>query len=155
MLSQISKWIDDFVGDDNKIPCGDLVFAETVAALLVEGAMVDGQMEDSEKTRIVSLLNSQLDLEKEEAILMIERQVLKHDSRIELHSLLRDIRSDTSLVERTTILEMVWTVVLSDGYVDKHESQLMRRLAGLLYVDDVTSGMAQKRARRNLGMLDC
>ena len=47
-------------------------------------------------------------------------------------------------------MEMAWLVVLSDGEMDSFESQLMRRLAGLLYVDDVDSGKAAKRAKARL-----
>ena len=47
---------------------------------------------------------------------------------------------------------MMWLVVLADGNLDSHESQLMRRLAGLLFVDDVESGLAAKRARQRLGL---
>ena len=43
-------------------------------------------------------------------------------------------------------------VVLADGKLDAHESQLMRRLAGLLFVDDVESGLAARRARHRLGL---
>ena len=46
--------------------------------------------------------------------------------------------------------EMVWRVVLADGELHEYESQLMRRLAGLLYVDDIDSGRAAKRARARL-----
>ena len=45
-------------------------------------------------------------------------------------------------------------VVLADKQLDLHESQLMRRLAGLLYIDDVQSGMAAKRAQSRLGLAD-
>lgn len=47
---------------------------------------------------------------------------------------------------------MIWLVVLADGSLDVHESQLMRRLAGLLFVDDVESGLAAGRARQRLGL---
>ena len=41
-------------------------------------------------------------------------------------------------------------VVLADGEVHDYEAQLMRRLAGLLYVDDIESGRAAKRARMRI-----
>ena len=73
-----------------------------------------------------------------------------HESRIEIHSLTRSIRSETEPEDRIAILEMAWMVVLSDGEVHDYEAQLMRRLAGLLYVDDIESGRASKRARARL-----
>ena len=68
---------------------------------------------------------------------MLDESVASHDDRIEIHSLTRHIRNDTDAADRSVILEMVWLVVLADGNLDSHESQLMRRLAGLLFVDDV------------------
>ena len=47
---------------------------------------------------------------------------------------------------------MIWVVVLADSHIDAHESQLMRRLAGLLFIDDVEAGLAAKRARMRLGL---
>ena len=50
-------------------------------------------------------------------------------------------------------MEMVWMVVLADGRLDKIERQLMRRLAGLLFVSDVDSGLAAQNARDRLGLV--
>ena len=62
--------------------------------------------------------------------------------------------SPCTLLVRIIILEMIWVVVLSDNQIDQHESQLMRRLAGLLFIDDVEAGLAAKRARSRLGLAD-
>ena len=49
-------------------------------------------------------------------------------------------------------MEMLWMVVLADGTLDHIEAQLMRRLAGLLFVSDVDSGVAAKTAKSKLGL---
>ena len=41
---------------------------------------------------------------------------------------------------------MLWQVVLADGVIDDHESALMRRLAGLIHVEDADSARARQRA---------
>ena len=66
-----------------------------------------------------------------------------HETRVEIHSLTRAIRGETEPEDRIAVLEMAWMVVMSDGEVHEYEAQLMRRLAGLLYVDDIESGRAQ------------
>ena len=38
------------------------------------------------------------------------------------------------------IIKTIWTIILSDGNSDMYEENLMRRLAGLLYIDDRTIG---------------
>ena len=98
------------------------------------------------------MLVTQLDISVEDTEAMLDESIASHDDRIEIHSLTRHIRNDTDAADRAVILEMIWMVVLADGSLDAHESQLMRRLAGLLFVDDVESGFAAKRARRRLGL---
>ena len=48
--------------------------------------------------------------------------------------------------KKILLIEALWEIVLSDGKVHDFESNLLRRLAGLLYISDVNSGNAKKRA---------
>jgi uncharacterized tellurite resistance protein B-like protein len=45
---------------------------------------------------------------------------------------------------------MLWQIVLADDEIDQLESNLMRRLSGLLFVSDVDSGKAKQQARTRL-----
>ena len=152
MLTQISTWMREFTSQNNAIAEDEIKLAHTVAALLVEAAMADGGIDEIEHAHIRHMLHKQLDLSVDDAEAMLAQSVVSHEERIEIHSLTRHIRLDTDAADRSVILEMVWMVVLADGNLDTHESQLMRRLAGLLFVDDVESGMAAKRARHRLGL---
>jgi len=152
MLTQISTWMKDFTSQNTAIAEDETKLARTVAALLVEAAMVDGNIDENEYAHIRHILVMQLDQSADDAEAMLNEAVASHDERIEIHSLTRHIRDDTDAADRLVILEMVWMVVLADGNLDVHESQLMRRLAGLLFVDDVESGLAAQRARNRLGL---
>ena len=154
MLTQISTWMRDFTSQNAAIAENETKLACTVAALLVEAAMADGDIDEIEYAHIRHMLVTQLDLSADDAEAMLNESVALHDDRIEIHSLTRHIRNDTDAADRSVILEMVWMVVLADGSLDAHESQLMRRLAGLLFVDDVESGLAAKRARHRLGLAE-
>ena len=44
------------------------------------------------------------------------------------------------------LIETLWEIVLSDGQIHDYETSLIRRLAGLLYISDVNSGNARKKA---------
>ena len=48
--------------------------------------------------------------------------------------------------ERISVVEMLWKIILADGEIDQYESNLIRRLAGLLYISDVECGNAKIRA---------
>ncbi len=152
MLTQISTWMRALTSQNTAIAEDETKLARTVAALLVEAAMADGDIDKIEYAHIRHIIETQLDLSADDADAMLAQSVASHEDRIEIHSLTKHIRHDTDAVDRSVILEMVWMVVLADGNLDAHESQLMRRLAGLLFVDDVESGMAAKRARRRLGL---
>ena len=152
MLTQISTWMRDFASQNAAIAEDETKLARTVAALLVEAAMADGDIDEIEYAHIRHMLVTQLDLPADDAEAMLNESVVSHVDRIEIHSLTRHIRNDTNAADRSVILEMVWMVVLADGKLDAHESQLMRRLSGLLFVDDVESGQAAKRARHRLGL---
>ena len=152
MLTQISTWMRDFASQNTAIAEDETKLARTVAALLVEAAMADGDIDENEYTHIRHMLVTQLDQSADDAEAMLKEAVSSHDERIEIHSLTRHIRYDTDAADRLIILEMVWMVVLADGNLDVHESQLMRRLVGLLFVDDVESGLAAQRARNRLGL---
>ena len=152
MLTQISTWMRDFTSQNTTIAEDETKLARTIAALLVEAAMADGDIDAIEFAHIRHMLVTQLDLSADDAAAMLNESVASHGDRIEIHSLTRHIRNDTNAADRSVILEMVWMVVLADGSLDVHESQLMRRLAGLLFVDDVESGLAAKRARHRLGL---
>jgi len=116
--------------------------------------MADGALDERERSLILQLMTDQLELDADTANARLDEAVLAHELRVEIHSLIRQIRSDTEIEDRIIILEMIWMVVLADNQLDQLEQQLMRRLAGLLFIDDVASGLAAKRAQKRLGLAD-
>ena len=152
MLTQISNWMKDFTSKNSAIAEDENKLAHAIAALLVEAAMADGDIDEIEYAHMLHMLLTQLDLSADDAEAMLDKSVSSHENRIEIHSLTKHIRNYTDAADRSVILEMAWMVVLADGSLDTYESQLMRRLAGLLFVDDVESGLAAQRARHRLGL---
>jgi uncharacterized tellurite resistance protein B-like protein len=150
MLAKLGNWIRDFNEDETASLSGDAEWARTLAGLLVEAAMADGDLDDDERTQIAAALESQLHLTADEIATIIDGAIRTQEESIEIHSLTRAIRADTDADERVAIMEMAWMVVLADGNLHQYEAQLMRRLAGLLYVEDIDSGKAAKRARARL-----
>ncbi len=150
MLDKLQDWIKTFSTDEAVAPKGDHDWAEMLAGLLIEAAMADGELDQNERASISNALTGQLDLSDAEVAAIIDKAVVEHEDRIEIHSLLRGIRSETDVEGRIAIMEMAWMVVLADGQMHEYEAQLMRRLAGLLFVEDAESGLAAKRARARI-----
>ena len=67
------------------------------------------------------------------------------DESTELYGMIRVVRDHLAPEERIRIIEMLWEVAYADGDVDDYEANLVRRVAGLLYVPDRDSGAARKR----------
>ena len=126
--------------------------AELVTALMVEAAAADGHIGAAETRLISDCVSSQFNLSDDEMKQILDHALDEAKNRIELHSLISRLRNRSGYEERIGVIEMVWMVVLADGRLDKIERQLMRRLAGLLFVSDVDSGLAAKKARDRLGL---
>ena len=74
------------------------------------------------------------------------------DTSNDLYRYTKDLRDNFDADERLKLFEMIWEVDYADGVLHDFEATLMRRLAGLLYVDDRDSGEAKKRAMHKLGL---
>ena len=150
MIGKLGSWIREFTEDQAVSPRQDGEWAQAIAGLLIEAAMADGELDDAERSQVSAILAAQPGFDPAMVDGLIDAALASHEARVEIHSLTRSIRAETEPEDRTAILEMAWMVVLSDGEIHDYESQLMRRLAGLLYVDDIESGRAAKRARARL-----
>ena len=151
MIGKLESWIREFTENESVSPAQDGEWAAAIAGLLIEAAMADGELDDSERSQVARILAAQPGFDAAQVDRLIESALESHEARVEIHSLTRSIRSETDPEDRAAILEVAWMVVLSDGEVHDYEAQLMRRLAGLLYVDDIESGRAAKRAKARLG----
>ncbi len=114
--------------------------------LLIETARMDDTIGDEERSVIVDLVRSRFDLADEEVASVVELADEVAHNAVELSRFTRRIRDGFDHDERVEMVEMLWRVVYADGVVHDHEANLLRRVAGLLYVSDRESGEARKRA---------
>ena len=117
----------------------------SAAALMLYAAQLDGTVDDAEHRTVTDLLETRFGLGSAETKELIALAGARAEAVTDLYSLTRHIKDGLSAEQRTGIVEMLWEVVHSDGTVDSYESNLVRRVAGLLYVSDVESGAARKR----------
>jgi len=122
------------------------------AALLVEAAVLDGTFDDAERTTVTALLKNRFDLNDTEAADLLLHAEEANENSIELYSLTRTVKDQFDPDERVGMIEMLWEVAYADGVLHDYESNLVRRLAGLLYVTDRDSGDARKRVLAKLGL---
>ena len=103
-----------------------------ITALLVHAAKIDEQYSDHEKKLIKEFINSYLKDSNDE--------ILKKAEEIEKNS--NQLLNFTNLIKKNTIeiksdiIEHLWKIIISDNAIDQYESNLMRRVCGLIYFPD-------------------
>lgn len=117
------------------------------AVLLIETARMDDTIGQEERDVIVDLVKSRFGLSDEAVRSVVELADTVADDAVELSRFTQRIRDGFDHSERVEMIEMLWRVVYADGEVHDHEANLLRRVAGLLYVSDRESGEARKRAQ--------
>ena len=111
-----------------------------IAALLVHAAKIDNEYTDVEKKIIKeALINLNLvKLDEVDKLLRIAEEKEKESNQI--IGFTKEIKKN-SMEFRLKIIEILWEIVYSDKKNDSFESNLIRRVCGLLYVSDKDSGM--------------
>ena len=119
---------------------------ELLCGLMIEAAYTDGQIDTSELNKIkLSLINIFSEDPKEVDLVLEKAEENKNNSK-SLHYYTSFINKNFDDKKKILLIETLWEIVLSDGEVHDFESNLIRRLAGLLYISDVDSGNAKIRA---------
>ena len=104
------------------------------AALLVEVVRADYDEDLVEGEAVFNQLQGFFDLSENETTLLIEEAEREADHSVSLQSFTRVLHERLSLVEKRTVIEMLWRVAMADSRLDKHEDHLVRKVAGLLYI---------------------
>ena len=115
-----------------------------VAALLIHAAKIDENYSDTEKQIIKKALANLNKISIDEAhqiIIKAERKEIESNQIIEFTQEIKKY----SMEFRLKIIEIIWKIVYSDGVSDNYESNLIRRLCGLLYVSDKDNGIIKKK----------
>lgn len=123
------------------------------AALMVEVATQDGDYDQDERKVIESILVNKLRLSSEDALELLAIAEDKQSQSIQILSFTKEIKNHFDDQGRAHIMEMLWGVVFADGEEDAYESNLMRRIAGLLYISDKESGEIRKKVMQENNLL--
>ena len=119
---------------------------ELLCGLMIEAAYTDGKIDTSELNKIKLSLISIFSEDPTQVDLVLEKAEENKNNSKSLHYYTSFINKNFEDKKKILLIEVLWEIVLSDGEVHDFESNLIRRLAGLLYISDVDSGNAKKRA---------
>ena len=109
-----------------------------IAALLIHAAKIDDIYSEKEKKIILYFIENNLDDNTLAKKIMNEAEILEKNSNQLLNY--TKIIKDSPLKTKSEIIEQLWKILISDNNVDLYESNLMRRICGLIYFSDKESG---------------
>ena len=109
-----------------------------IAALLIHAAKIDEIYSEKEKKIIISFIKNNTEDSIEMEKIMNEAEKLEANSNQLLDY--TKIIKDSPLKTKSEIIEELWKILISDDNVDLYESNLMRRICGLIYFSDKESG---------------
>ncbi len=124
-----------FNKDEQQNNDSDLI---NVACLMIHAAKIDENYTVKEKTIIKNTL-IKLDNNNED----IDKVILKAEKKETDSNHIQDFTKNIKAMDKKNKIEIIrniWSIILSDGNSDIYEENLMRRLAGLLYIDAKTMG---------------
>ena len=118
-----------------------------VASLLIHAAKIDENY-TSEEREIIKKTVKKLYPDLENLDKVVTQAEQKENDSNHIQEFTRDVKS-FSTENKIIIVETLWRIILSDGKSDIYENNLMRRLAGLLYLDDKIVGETKVKVLNN------
>ena len=122
-------------------------FLTKVCALLIHAAKIDENYTDKEEEIIKKTLN-ELGVESENVTKIIKEAKIIEESSNQILDFTQEVKG---LPEeyKIKIVESLWSIIYSNKDADLYETNLMRRLAGLLYIDNKTMGDIKEKIKSN------
>tara|TARA_B100001057_G_scaffold487487_1_gene570295 strand:- start:745 stop:1137 length:393 start_codon:yes stop_codon:yes gene_type:complete len=118
-----------------------------IAALLIHAAKIDEIYSEKEKKIILEFIKNNLkDVSMVENIM--EEAVKLEENSNQLLNFTKIIK-DSPIKTKSKIVEQLWKILISDNNVDLYESNLMRRICGLIYFSDKESGEIKMRLKKS------
>ena len=119
-----------------------------IAALLIHTAKIDEAYDKKEKDIIKKTL---IDLGAEQSNidkLIAEATIIEENSN-QILDFTREVKNAPES-DKIKIIESLWRIIYSDNSADMYETNLMRRLAGLLYIDPKIMGYLKEKIKQEL-----
>ena len=115
-------------------------------SLLIHAAKIDENYTDTEKKIIKKALINLNNINPDQAEELMTLAEKKEDEQNQIVEFTREIKK-YSMESRLKIIEVIWKIVYSDGTSDDYESNLIRRICGLLYISGKDNGIIKTKVQ--------
>ena len=123
-----------------------------IIALLIHAAKIDENYTDVEKKIIIKAITHLKKISLDESEKLLELAEKKEEESNQIVEFTREIKK-YSMAFRLKIIEIIWKIVYSDGSSDSYESNLIRRICGLLYISDKDNGIIKMKIKSSLNKI--
>mgnify|MGYP001354597067 FL=1 len=119
-----------------------------IASLLIHAAKIDEEYTEEEK-QIINKTLIELGAESSDINNIIANAVDMEQNSNQILDFTKEIKGMPDS-NKNKLIETLWKIIYSNSNADMYETNLMRRLAGLLYIDDKTMGDLKEKVRMEL-----
>ena len=117
-----------------------------IACLLVHASKIDEDYSDSEKIIIKQTLQSLGAEENQIEKIIVKAEKIENDSN-QILDFTKKLKNEDKAV-KLSLIEALWKIIFSNNIKDMYEANLMRRLTGLLYLDQKEVGDIKEKIRK-------
>ena len=121
-----------------------------VVALLISTAKYDGNFDESERLEIHNLIKNYFSLSSESTDDLFKAAEKIENEANDLQQFTRSLNKLLNEEEKLKIVELIWKIVMADGIIDNYEENLVRRLSGLLYLQDKDIGNIKNKLTNDI-----
>ena len=119
-----------------------------VASLLIHAEKIDENYSDTEKKIIKEALINLNNINSDQAEELMKLAEKKEEGSNQMIEFTREIKKHP-MEFRLKIIEIIWKIVYSDNVSDNYESNLIRRICGLLYISDKDNGIIRAKIKNS------
>ena len=142
MFDQLKKVFDKKIIEENE-EFNTLQIA--ISTLMIQTAVYDGVFDEQEKSKILELIKNYFNFNENQKIQLFAVAMKANDESNDMQQFTRTLNDTLSEEEKLIIIEMLWKIIISDGRIDDYENALIRKISGLLYIDDRKVGEIKKK----------
>ena len=117
-----------------------------IIALLIHAAKIDENYTEDEKKIIKKVIMDLNKISSNQADELLKEAEKKEGESNQIIEFTKEIKK-YSMEFKLKIVEIIWKIVYSDGTSDDYESNLIRRICGLLYISDKDNGIIKTKVK--------
>ncbi len=123
---------------------------DILSGLMIEAANTDGEITQEELNKISYSLINIFKEDPQDVEESLNKAFENKDNSRSLYYYTSKLNKSYSDEKKIKLIEVLWQIILADNEIHDFETNLIRRLAGLLYISDVECGNAKIRAAQKV-----